>query len=205
MVPTSAPTISLISPGWASTASYSESTRRLRRGGITYNMLDLISCRELLKRVKRTCLFAISAPCQVMPCSHLQAADWAGIFLIAASPYLRCDMEATIQFGEKKWRQCWKCEAFWLRRSQEIVRIPVRGSLCLPSIPGGLFCHRLCAARHGRGRRQRVGQPSPTAVLLHPGTQLHQANMKTNSRPSSQLIFLCSRREKKNQSWQHNI
>lgn len=71
------------------------------------------------------------------------------------------------------------------------MRLPVRGSQCLPSIPGGLFCHRLCAARHGRGRRQRVGQPSPTAVLLHPGTQRHQANMKTNSRPSLQLIFLC--------------
>lgn len=76
------------------------------------------------------------------------------------------------------------------------MRIPVRGSQCLPSIPGGLFCHRLCAARHGRGRRQRVGQPSPTAVLLHPGTRLHQANMKTNSRPSSQLIFLCHGKKK---------
>lgn len=77
------------------------------------------------------------------------------------------------------------------------MRIPVRGSQCLPSIPGGLFCHRLCAARHGRGRRQRVGQPSPTAVLLHPGTRRHQANMKTNSRPSLQLIFLCAGKKKK--------
>lgn len=76
------------------------------------------------------------------------------------------------------------------------MRIPVRGSQCLPSIPGGLFCHRLCAARHGRGRRQWVGQPSPTAVLLHPGTLCHQANMKTNSRPSLQLIFLCGGEKK---------
>lgn len=64
-----------------------------------------------------------------------------------------------------------RVKLFWLRCTQEIVFVPVRGSQCLPSIPGGLFCHRLCAARHGRGRRQRVGQPSPTAVLLHPGTR----------------------------------
>lgn len=68
-------------------------------------------------------------------------------------------------------RQYWESDAFWLWCSQEIVWIPVRGSWCLPSIPGGLFCHRLCAARHGSGRRQRVGQPSPTAVLLRSGTR----------------------------------
>lgn len=47
-------------------------THRLRRGGITYNMLDLIFRSELLKRVKRTCLFAMQAP--------VQNADWTGIF-----------------------------------------------------------------------------------------------------------------------------
>lgn len=108
------------------------------------------------------------------------------------------DHDNPISFKDVIWRQQFNLpkqvervlEAFWQWSSQEIVRLPVRGSQCLPSIPGGLFCHRLCAARHGRGRRQRVGQPSPTAVLLHPGTQLRRANMKTNSRHSLQLIFL---------------
>lgn len=134
---------------------------------------------------------------RAIPCSYLQTWDWTGIFWSGVLHIFDSRSNNSIRKKKKKKRECWKCEAFWLWCSQEIVWIPVRGSQCLPSIPGGLFCHRLCAARHGRGRRQWVGQPSPTAVLLHPGTQRHQANMKTNSRPSLQLIFLWCRKKKK--------
>lgn len=68
-------------------------------------------------------------------------------------------------------------------------RVPVRGSLCLPSIPAGLFCHRLCAPRHGRRRRQRVGQPSPTAVLLHPGTRRKPSQYENKFSPLFAINF----------------
>lgn len=99
---------------------------------------------------------------------------------------------------------------FWRRCTQEIVFIPVRGSQCLPSIPGGLFCHRLCAARHGRGRRQRVGQPSPTAVLLHPGTRRPPCQYENKFSSLFAINFPLQRRGsdgvvKKNCSRRHNI
>lgn len=77
--------------------------------------------------------------------------------------------------------------------------VPVRGSQCLPSIPAGLFCHRLCAARHGRRRRQRVGQPSPTAVLLHPGTRRRPRQYENKFSPLFAINFPLLQRKKKNQ------
>ena len=76
--------------------------------------------------------------------------------------------------------------------------IPVRGSRCLPSIPAGFFfCHRLCAARHGRRRRQWVGQPSPTAVLLHPGTRRTPRQYENKFSPLFAINFPLLQRKNK--------
>lgn len=77
---------------------------------------------------------------------------------------------------------------------------PVRGSQCLPSIPAGLFCHRLCAARHGRRRRQRVGQPSPTAVLLRPGTRRRPRQYENKFSPLFAINFPLLQRKKKKEA-----